>query len=219
MFPTATLLKFRALGVFPFLAALILCTCEARADAILQLFNLSWSEVAAKIPEIAEAGYSSLWLPPPTKGRSGYSVGYDVWDPFDLGDKDQRGTVATQYGTKAELLLMVRRAHRFGLRVYFDNITNHRAFDVPGYDANTPTNLYPGMVPGDFHLRVTSDGFYRNVSNIRDYNDVWQVQNLSLLGLLDIAHENPNANFGLTEGATAPKPVLVRHPDNAEYYD
>jgi len=186
---------------------------------MLQLFNLSWQQVTEKIPEIAEAGYTSLWLPPPTKGGSGYSIGYDLWDPFDLGDKDQRGTVATRYGTKQELIEMVRIAHRFGLRVYFDNIVNHRAFDVPGYDANTPTNLYPGMVPGDFHLRVTSDGFYRNVSNIRDYNDVWQVQNLSLLGLLDIAHENPNANFGLTEGATAPKPVLVRHPGNPEYYD
>ena len=65
-----------------------------------------------------------------------------------------------------------------------------------------PIFIPPGTVPGDFHLRVTTDGFYRNVSNIRDYNSVWQVQNLSLLGLVDIAHETPNANFGLTEGST-----------------
>src|SRR5436190_10716615 len=114
---------------------------------------------------------------------------------------------------------MVRIAHRFGVRVYFDNIVNHRAFDVPRYDANTPTNLYPGMVPGDFHLRTTSDGYFRNVSNIRDYSSTWQIQNLSLGGLVDIAHENPNANFGPTEGSTAPKPVLVRHPTHPEYYD
>jgi len=207
--------------LFPGFCALLfsILPLTARSEAMLQLFNLTWTQVAQKIPEIAEAGYTSLWLPPPTKGGSGYSIGYDLWDPFDLGDKDQRGTVATRYGTKQELLQMVRIAHRFGLRVYFDNIVNHRAFDVPGYDANTPTNLYPGMVPGDFHLRVTSDGFYRNVSNIRDYNDVWQVQNLSLLGLLDIAHENPNSNFGLTERSSAPKPVLVRQPNNPEYYD
>lgn len=192
---------------------------ELRADAMLQLFNLSWNEVADKIPEIAEAGYSSLWLPPPTKGGSGYSVGYDLFDPFDLGDKDQRGTVGTRYGTREELLRLVRLAHRFGLRVYFDNIVNHRGFEVPGYDANTPTNLYPGMVPGDFHLMTISGGFFRNASNIRDYNSQWQVQNLSLSGLIDIAHENPNANFGPSEGSTASKPVLVRHPNNPEYYD
>src|SRR5207244_5546009 len=115
---------------------------DLRADAMLQLFNLSWNEVADKMPEIAEAGYSSLWLPPPTKGGSGYSVGYDLFDPLDLGDKDQRGTFATHYGTKAELLRLVRLAHRFGLRVYFDKIVNHRAFDVPGYDSTTPPHLY-----------------------------------------------------------------------------
>ena len=145
------------------------CARDVRADAMLQLFNLSWNQVADKIPEIAEAGYSSMWLPPPTKGGSGYSVGYDLFDPLDLGDKDQRGTVATRYGTKEELLRMVRIAHRFGLRIYFDNIVNHRAFDVPGYDANTPTNLYPGMVPGDFHLMTIAGGFFRNANNIDDY--------------------------------------------------
>src|SRR5262245_30790334 len=159
---------------------------RARAEAMLQLFNLSWNEVARKIPEIAEAGYTSLWLPPPTKGSGGFSVGYDLWDPFDLGDKDQRGTVATRYGTKGELLRMMKIAHRFGLRVYFDNIVNHRAFDVPGYNASTPTNLYPGMVPGDFHLLTISGGFYRNTANISNFGDVWQVQNESLFGLVDI---------------------------------
>jgi glycosidase len=191
-----------------------------RGDAMLQLFNLSWNEVAGKIPEIAEAGYTSLWLPPPAKGNGGgFSIGYDLFDPFDLGDKNQRGTVATRYGTKEELQRMVAMAHRFGLRVYFDNVMNHRGPEVPGFNAGVPTNLYPGTVPGDFHLQTRADGFFRNASNVRNYGDVWQVQNLSLLGLVDIAHESPNANFGPTEGSTAPKPFFVRHPNNPEYYD
>lgn len=197
----------------------LLAASQGRPDAMLQLFNLSWEEVTRKLPEIAEAGYTSVWLPPPTKGSSGYSVGYDLFDPFDLGDKNQRGTIRTRYGTKEELVRMVEMAHRFGLRVYFDNIMNHRAFDVPGYNAFSPTNLYPGLLPQDFHLRTIEGGFYRNVDNVRDWNSAWQVQNLSLGGLLDIAHENPNANFGPYEGATAPKLVFVRHPQNPEYYD
>ena len=35
---------------------------------MLQLFNLTWNEITQKMPEIAEAGYTSLWLPPPAKG-------------------------------------------------------------------------------------------------------------------------------------------------------
>src|SRR5215204_6610713 len=107
----------------------------SRAEALLQLFNVNWEELIRKMPEIAEAGYTSLWLPPPSKGGSVFSVGYDLFDPFDLGDKDQQGTVRTRYGTKAQLLRAVEVAHRFGLRVYFDNIMNHRGFTVSGYDA------------------------------------------------------------------------------------
>lgn len=191
----------------------------AGAEAMLQLFNTSWRDMADKIPELAEAGYSSLWLPPPTKGSGGLSVGYDLWDPFDIGGRSQRSTVATRYGTEAELLNLVEVAHRFGIRVYFDNIMNHRAFDVPGYNESTPVDVYPGMVPEDFHLRITEDGFYRKWDNVRSWTDGWQVQYLNFSDLIDIAHENPNGNFGYSEGSTYPKPVFVRHPNNPEFYD
>lgn len=198
---------------------------SAHAEAMLQLFNVSWAEMTKKMPELAEAGYDSIWIPPPTKGSGALSVGYDMWDPFDLGSKDQRNTVRTRYGTEAELLQMIETAHRFGIRIYLDNIMNHRAFDVPGYNENTPTGgegqaeLYPGMVPEDFHLRKTADGFYRKWDNTRDWNSQWQVQNLGLADLIDIAHETPNANFGLTEGSTHPKYSFVRDLDRPAQYD
>lgn len=188
-------------------------------ESMLELFNVRWSELIQKMPEIAEAGYDSLWLPPPAKGGSIYSIGYDVFDPFDLGDKNQRGTVTTKWGTKAELLQVVETAHRFGIRVYFDNIMNHRAFDTPGYNAFTPTNIYPGMVPGDFHLKTTGQ-FFRNWPSVEDYGNQWDVQYESLGGLIDIANEpgSINENFGPTPGSTINKPVFVRHPGNPEYY-
>ena len=197
----------------------LLLPASARAEVILQYFNLSWRDLAAKMPELAEVGYGSLWLPPPTKASGGLSVGYDLWDPFDLGGRDQRNTVKTRYGTEAELLELIRVAHRFGIRVYFDNIMNHRAFDVPGFNEFTPIDIYPGMVPEDFHLRVTEDGFYRKWDNVSDWNDAWQVQNRNFSDLIDIAQETPNANFGFTEGSTHPKISLVRHPNNPEWYD
>ncbi|NCY21118.1 hypothetical protein EBX31_04070, partial [bacterium] len=113
------------------------------AEAMLQLFNTSWKDLAAKMPELAEAGYTSIWAPPPAKGSGGLSVGYDCYDGFDLGSKYQKGSYSTRYGTEAELLNMMEVAHRFGIRVYFDNIMNHRAFDVPGYNESTPIDTYP----------------------------------------------------------------------------
>lgn len=102
------------------------------------------------MPEIAEAGYDTLWVPNPCKGTSGgYSTGYDPFDPFNLGRTNQQGTIATTYGTQAELIQMVQTAHRFGIRIYFDDVPNHRSSTMPGYPgSNTPTDFYPGLIGG-----------------------------------------------------------------------
>ena len=193
---------------------------SAHGEAMVQYFNTSYAELMNKVPELAEVGYNSIWLPPPTKGSGGLSVGYDLWDRFDLGGKDQRGTVRTRYGTEEELLRLVALCHRFNLRVYFDNIMNHNAFDIPGFNESTPIDIYPGFIAAeDFHLRRTADGFYRKWDNTRDWNDAWQVQYLGLSDLIDIAQEAfINGNHGEFEGANFPKFVGLRHPDNPEYY-
>ncbi|MCE9613314.1 MAG: hypothetical protein K8T26_03505 [Lentisphaerae bacterium] len=199
--------------------ALALMAQSLRAEVILQYFNTSWREIANKVPELAEVGYDALWLPPPTKGSGGLSVGYDLWDPFDLGGKDQRNSVRTRYGTEADLQYLIQVAHRYGIRIYFDNIMNHRAFDVPGFNEYTPIDIYPGMVPEDFHLRVTSEGFYRKWDNIANWGDTWQIQYRNFSDLIDIAQESPdNGNFGASEGSHVPKIRLVRHPNHPEYY-
>lgn len=193
----------------------------ARAEAMLELFNVKWTDLTQKMPEIAEAGYDSLWVPNPAKAESGaYSAGYDLFDPFDLGNLNQRGTIATQWGTGAQLIQMVQTAHRFGIRVYFDNVMNHRGFGVPGFNSSTPTNYYPGLIPQDFHLQTVAGGYYQNWPQIQDYCNQWDVQNQSLLGLIDLANEpgTVNFNFGASSGNTITKPVFVRQPTNTSYY-
>ncbi|HEY5298056.1 MAG TPA: alpha-amylase family glycosyl hydrolase [Verrucomicrobiae bacterium] len=192
-----------------------------RAEAMLELFQLTWPQITQKMPEIAEAGYDSLWLPNPAKGNSGtYSVGYDPFDPFDLGSTNQQGTIATRYGTQAQLIQMVQMAHRFGIRVYFDNIMNHRASTVPGYPGSgTPTNYYPGLIPQDFHLQTVSGG-YKNWPDVSDWCNVQNVENQPLLGLVDLAQEpgSINWNFGYTNGDTITKPYFIRFPGRTDLY-
>ena len=65
-------------------------TPRAGAEVMLQFFNMNWQEIYSKIPEIAENGFTSLWLPPPQKASGDLSVGYDLWDPFDIGGNVQR---------------------------------------------------------------------------------------------------------------------------------
>lgn len=207
---------------------MLLCFCLAgqgivRGEAMLELFNVTWPDLTAKMPEIAEAGYDSLWLPNPAKGNTGvYSYGYDQFDPFDLGSTNQQGTVATRWGTQAQLIQMVQMAHRFGIRVYFDNVMNHRGNTVPGYPGSgTPTNYYPGLLPQDFHLQTVSGG-YENWPSVGDpyWCTTSVVQNQPLLGLCDLAQEpgTVNWNFGTNIGDTIPKPYFIRFPGRQELY-
>ena len=211
----------RILVVFFVLSVMVAAVRPARGEAMLELFQMSWNQVSQKMPELAEAGYDSLWLPNPAKGASGgYSAGYDTFDPFDLGSTNQQGSVATMYGTQAQLIQMVQMAHRFGIRIYFDNVMNHRSSTPPGFNAGTPTNFYPGLVPQDFHLQTLSSGFYANWPNIGNWCYTSEVQNQPLEGLSDLANEpgTLNWNFGNSIGATTNKPVFIRFPGRSDLY-
>jgi alpha-amylase len=86
-----------------------------------------WNELSAKAKELADAGITSVWLPPAYKGTGGgYDVGYGIYDLFDLGEFDQKGSVRTKYGTKAEYIQAINTAHDNGIRVYADVVFNHK---------------------------------------------------------------------------------------------
>lgn len=116
-----------------------------------------WNKLAKLAPQLREWGFTSLWIPPPCKGAGGgYSSGYDIYDYYDLGSKDQAGTIPTKWGTKEELLKFIGVAHANGLDVYADIVPNHRAGGAQGgyvYDrlvGSEATGRFT-MAAWDFH--------------------------------------------------------------------
>ena len=86
-----------------------------------------WGQLAQQSGELARAGVTSVWLPPAYKGiGGGVDVGYGVYDLYDLGEFDQKGSVRTKYGTRAQYLQAVESAQKAGLQVYADAVLNHR---------------------------------------------------------------------------------------------
>lgn len=86
-----------------------------------------WNHLAARAPDLAGAGFSAVWFPPAHKGTGGArDVGYGVYDLFDLGEFDQKSSVRTKYGTKAQLLAAVGAAHAAGMQAYGDVVFNHK---------------------------------------------------------------------------------------------
>jgi alpha-amylase len=51
--------------------------------------------IKSKLPAIAQAGFTALWLPPANKAASWKSLGYDPYDYYNLGEFDQKGGVPT----------------------------------------------------------------------------------------------------------------------------
>ena len=74
------------------LASCLFVSADLQAQAtspkpFLQWFDGSFETVENRMPDIHAAGYGALWLPPPGRADSGdQSVGYDVYDRFDLGN-------------------------------------------------------------------------------------------------------------------------------------
>ncbi len=251
-----------------------------RAEVYLQYFETPWSEIADRLPEVVQAGYALLWLPPPSKGCEGTAdPGYAVFDRFDLGDKHQRGTTATRYGTRAQLRRLTREVHRLGAKVIFDVIMNHNG--NPSLVENAHVTLkpvaidaFPGTLPEDYHLLPgrTSDGSTYEVKQpaargggtawlsplsggnpeayvaavkmpagvsvpgythlvraprIQNWDYAWEVQNYSLLGLVDFAldqHLNAaktgvdKATDGYNNLTGLALPAYVRQPGCAACY-
>lgn len=86
-----------------------------------------WARLEERAKELKDAGIGAVWVPPVTKGQSAEDTGYGVYDLFDLGEFDQKGTVPTKYGTKEELENAIKACHDAGIHVYVDVVMNHKA--------------------------------------------------------------------------------------------
>jgi alpha-amylase len=87
-----------------------------------------WTELSGRLTELKRVGFTALWLPPAAKAFDTGSMGYDVYDYYDLGDYPQKGGTATLYGTGAELRALIAEAHAApGLQVYADVVFNHNS--------------------------------------------------------------------------------------------
>ncbi|TDL24317.1 putative alpha-amylase [Rickenella mellea] len=88
--------------------------------------GVHWRKLAKLAPELASIGITAQWIPPPTKAAGQESVGYDIYDVYDLGEFDQKGGVRTKYGTKDELVAAIKTAHEVGIVTYVDAVLNHK---------------------------------------------------------------------------------------------
>ena len=149
---------------------------DASQPAILQMFEATYKTMERRAPDIFMAGYGGLWTPPPGRADQGnLSVGYDVYDRFDLGSAGN----PTLYGTETGLKQTVVEMHKSSVNVYTDLVWNHNGFS----DKNTAGFQAAGAYPG-FVIQNGADTW----GDFHNYGDSGDLQG-RLSGLIDIAQE------------------------------
>jgi alpha-amylase len=143
-----------------------------------------WDRVASEVPALAAEGITALWLPPACKGMFARGMGYDPYDYYDLGEFDQKGNVATWFGTRSSLAALIDGAHASGMEVYADIVLNH----CSGADEQ---ELNPIM--GELRwtkFRPASGKFLRDWTSFHpsDYES-WDDETFA--GFPDLCHRNP----------------------------
>jgi glycosidase len=164
----------------------------------LQWWELKWTDMEHRTPDFFVSGYGALWLPPIHKAASTNSVGYDVWDRFDIG----RPGAETAYGTQESFRAVVDELHAANGLVNIDIVMNHNSGRNTSY-AFHAAGGYPGFwtgpLPavnqnkradsdwGDFHNGIGASTYYQSENPSGPNYDLHRGD---LVALTDIAQES-----------------------------
>ncbi|MBU6120565.1 T9SS type A sorting domain-containing protein [Hymenobacter sp. PAMC29290] len=149
-----------------------------------------WANYLADLaPRLKSMGVDAVWIPPTIKNAN-QGNGYSPFDNYDLGDKWQKGFLATRMGTKDELLRAVAVLHANGVEVIQDLVLNHN-------DGAGSSNGAGGQDPGAWEDGTTSKyKNFRYVSYAKPVTDESAADYFSRSGRFSKNWENFNPNQG-----------------------
>jgi alpha-amylase len=171
-----------------------------KSDVLLQGYywnctpgGVWWDTLTEKSAELASALFKGILIPSPSKGATGkFSMGYDIYDHYDLGDYYQQGTTETRFGSKQELIRLTEKLKGFNLDIYSDIILGYcTGGELPQKYECTPNGMvdssylifnYPngsGRFKKDATFFYPNTGFCnydifkRKISKIADQKPEW----------------------------------------------
>ena len=173
------------------LAALAVTACNAGdqqvqtpAGAFVQLFEWRWPDVAKECEDfLGVAGYTAVQISPPNEHITG-PAWWTRYQPVSY-------KIESRGGTRAEFADMVERCKDAGVGIYADAIVNHMAgFDSGSGVAGSAYSEFSYPVPYEFDDFHHCDRY--DDDRIRDYQDLWEIQNCQLGTLDDLDTGKPS---------------------------
>jgi alpha-amylase len=94
-----------------------------------------WRFLKDQADHYRSIGIDAIWIPPAYQPAGRGSVGYDVYDHYNVGEFPLNGTMGTKYGTATELKEAIRSLHGDGnnrrMDVYADIVLNQKSGGAP----------------------------------------------------------------------------------------
>lgn len=190
-----------------------------------------WNRVREDAPHLKDLGITMVWLPPAYKGQAGKNdAGYGVYDMYDLGEFDAKGSVATKYGTREEYIEAVKALRQADIDVLGDIVFNHRmgadkpeavlAKDMDWHHRNTAVNQeHPAEVWTEYDFPARKDKYSRFHWNWQDFTGTDFDQATGDKGLLEfhgkewdqkVSDEQGNFDFIMGDDVDFRSPRVIR---------
>ena len=128
--------------------------------------------------ELSKKGITSVWLPPAFKCIGGENdVGYAIYDVYDLGEFDQKGSVSTKYGTKNEYLDCIKALQEQGINVSEINVkvadtqNSEMNFDGKGQNNERMNDFMDGKSHENSSSKFAQEKLAKSLKNNNFFED------------------------------------------------
>ncbi|XP_036412574.1 alpha-amylase-like [Colossoma macropomum] len=160
--------------------------------SMVHLFEWRWADIAEECERyLAPNGYGGVQISPPSESI----VVTNPWHPWWQRYQPISYNLCSRSGNEDELRDMITRCNNVGVNIYVDAVINHMCGAGGGEGKHSSCGTYFNANTKDFPSVPYSawdfnDGkCYTSSGNIENYNDINQVRNCRLVGLLDLALE------------------------------
>ncbi|KAF4076251.1 hypothetical protein AMELA_G00212340 [Ameiurus melas] len=167
-------------------------TPKRARTAIVHLFEWRWQDIAAECERyLAPNGFGGVQISPPSESI----VVTNPWHPWYQRYQPISYNLCSRSGTEAELKDMITRCNNVGVNIYVDAVINHMCGAGGGEGKHSSCGSYFNANTKSFpsvpysNLDFNDGKCYTSSGEIENYNDVNQVRNCRLVGLLDLALE------------------------------
>uniref|UniRef100_A0A8C7Q4E7 Alpha-amylase n=1 Tax=Oncorhynchus mykiss TaxID=8022 RepID=A0A8C7Q4E7_ONCMY len=164
-------------------------------STIVHLFEWRWNDIAEECERyLGPNGFDGVQISPPSENV----VVTKPWRPWWERYQPVSYNLCSRSGTQQELRDMVCRCNNVGVKIYADVVINHMCMSGAGEGEgrhrstcgsyfNASKREFPSVPYSASHFN--DDKCTTSSRNIETYQDIYQVRNCRLLGLLDLAQD------------------------------